>query len=254
MPTRSVEFENSEGHTLSAKLDEPDGGADAYALFAHCFTCSKDTLAAGRVSKALMARGIGVLRFDFTGLGESEGAFHATGFASNVEDLKTACAYMDRAHGPVRLLIGHSLGGAAVLAAAGSLDQARGVVTIGAPSDPEHVRNLFSGALDEIERDGAAEVSIGGRPIRVGKRLLDDLDATDPERAVASLDRPLLIFHSPVDSVVGIENAATIYAWAKHPKSFISLGDADHMLSDKRDAELVAGVIEPWAQRFVLEE
>jgi len=252
MPTRTVEFEAADGHTLAGKLDEPEGGADAYALFAHCFTCSKDTLAAGRVAKGLMRRGIGVLRFDFTGLGESGGDFHASGFSSNVEDLKAACAHTGAHHGPVRLLIGHSLGGAAVLAAAGSLPDVRGVVTIGAPADPAHVRHLFSGALDEIEREGSAEVSIGGRTIRVGKRLIDDLDATDPERAVGSLGRPLLIFHSPVDSVVGVENAATIYQWARHPKSFVSLGDADHMLSDRRDADLVAGVIEPWAQRFVL--
>lgn len=253
MPSEKITFKNARGQTLAGRLDLPDAGASAYALFAHCFTCSKDTLAVSRISRGLVDRGIGVLRFDFTGLGESEGSFDSTSFASNISDLHAACEWMALEHGAVRLVIGHSLGGAAVLSAAGSMDTVRGVVTIGAPADPAHVRNLFAAQLDEIEREGSAMVSIGGRPFRIGKALVDDLSAQDPQRTVSRLGRPLLIFHSPIDRVVGVQNAADLFGWARHPKSFVSLDQADHMLSDRKDADFVAGMISAWSQRFVVE-
>lgn len=252
MSSEKISFKNTRGQTLAGRLDLPDAGASAYALFAHCFTCSKDSLAVSRISRGLMERGIGVLRFDFTGLGESEGSFDSTSFASNVDDLHAACEWMAREHGAVGLLIGHSLGGAAVLSAAGPMESVRGVVTIGAPSDPAHVRNLFEAQLDEIEREGSAMVSIGGRPFRIGKSFVDDLTAQDPKDSVSKLGRPLLIFHSPIDQVVGVENAADLFGWAMHPKSFVSLDNADHMLSDRRDADFVAGMISAWSQRFVV--
>ncbi|MEQ9097443.1 MAG: alpha/beta fold hydrolase [Phycisphaerales bacterium] len=258
MPTTSHTIECPGGHALAARLDEPEADASAYALFAHCFTCSKDSIAASRVSRALADRGIGVLRVDFTGLGQSEGAFAESTFTGNIADLRAACAWLGDNRRPPGLLIGHSLGGAAVLALAGAggeaISSVRAVATIGAPADPEHVTHLFSAGLDEIRRDGSAEVSIGGRPFRVGAALVDDLQRQDPERTIANLRRALMIFHSPVDRIVGIDNAATIYGWARHPKSFVSLDQADHLLTDKADAEMVAGVLAAWAGRVLSSE
>lgn len=253
MPTTTVRFTNTRGVELAGKLDAPEGVPAAAALFAHCFTCSKDSLAAGRVSKALTDHGIAVLRFDFTGLGESEGAFHETTFASNTDDLRAACDFMAREHTPVGLMIGHSLGGAAVLHAAGSVPTVRAVATIGAPADPAHVRHLFAPGIERIEAEGKAEVSIGGRPFTIGRGFVEDLGTHDPERAVGGLGKPLLIFHSPVDTTVGIDNAAQLYAWAKHPKSFVSLDRADHLLNDRRDAAFVADMIGAWSRRTVIE-
>lgn len=251
MGSERITFENDEGHQLAGRLDTPNGDPSGYALFAHCFTCSKDTLAASRIARGLTERGIAVLRFDFTGLGESEGAFDATSFASNVRDLLSACAWLSEHHAPVDLLIGHSLGGAAVVSAAGQMDSVKGVATIGAPSDPSHVRHLFDAHIEEIEREGSAEVSIGGRPFRIGKSFIDDLDAHDPKDVLKGLKRPLMIFHSPIDRIVGVENAAQMFEWAMHPKSFISLGTADHMLSDRKDADFVASMIAAWSQRVL---
>lgn len=251
MPSDRITFQNREGLTLAGRLEQPDTTTRAYALFAHCFTCSKDINAASRIARGLMQRGIGVLRFDFAGLGESEGAFDATSFASNVDDLLDASAWMKDNHGPVELLIGHSLGGAAVLSAASQMDSVEAVATIGAPADPGHVRNLFESKLDEIQQDGSAEVSIGGRTLRIGKKLVEDLEAHDPEQAVRNLGKALMIFHSPIDRVVGIENAAQIYQWAKHPKSFISLDRADHLLTDRRDAEFVTTMLSAWCERVL---
>ena len=251
MGTERITFENHAGQQLAGRFDTPDAQPSGYALFAHCFTCSKDTLAASRIARGLTERGIAVLRFDFTGLGESEGAFDATSFASNVRDLLSACAWVDEHHAPVDLLIGHSLGGAAVVSAAGQMDGVKGVATIGAPSDPTHVRHLFESHIEEIEREGSAEVSIGGRPFRIGKAFLDDLDAHDPREILRGLKRPLMIFHSPIDQIVGVENAAQMFEWAMHPKSFVSLDKADHMLTNRKDADFVAAMITAWSGRVL---
>ena len=251
MPSDRITFKNLQGLTLAGRFEQPDGGIRAYALFAHCFTCTKDINAASRIARGLMQRGIAVLRFDFAGLGESEGEFDSTSFASNIDDLIAASNWVKEHHGPVELLIGHSLGGAAVLSAAAQLGSVSAVATIGAPADPTHVRHLFDAKLDEIERHGSAEVSIGGRTLRVGKQFVEDLDAHDPEHTVREMDKALMIFHSPIDQVVGIENAAKIYQWAKHPKSFISLDQADHLLSDRKDADYVATMLSAWSERVL---
>lgn len=251
MGSKRITFENDDGQQLAGRFDTPQGDPSGYALFAHCFTCSKDTLAASRIARGLTERGIAVLRFDFTGLGESEGDFDATSFASNVRDLLSACAWLSEHHAPVDLLIGHSLGGAAVVSAAGQMDSVKGVATIGAPSDPTHVRHLFESHIEEIEREGSAQVSIGGRPFRIGKSFIEDLDAHDPKDVLKTLKRPLMIFHSPIDQIVGVENAAQMFQWAMHPKSFVSLGSADHMLSDRKDADFVAAMIAAWSHRVL---
>lgn len=253
MPSSRVQFENSTGDMISGRLDLPEGDPHTFAIFAHCFTCSKDSLAASRVSKGLMERGIGVLRIDFTGLGESEGEFDSTSFGSNMQDLQDAAHWLQQHHSSAELLIGHSLGGAAVIGVANRLPDVKAVVTIGAPADPAHVRHLFDSKIDEINQDGSAEVSLGGRAFRIGKQLVDDLAAQNPKKAIRELGRPLLIFHSPIDQIVGIENAAQIYDWAKHPKSFISLDQADHLLNNRRDADFVAGIIAAYAERTVLD-
>jgi len=252
MASEHITFENDEGHLLSGRLDLPDGPPRGHALFAHCFTCSKDVVAASRIARGLTEHGIAVVRFDFTGLGESEGAFGATSFTSNVRDLLAACKWIGEHHAPVDLLIGHSLGGAAVLSAAARMEGVRGVATVGAPADPAHVRHLFEAHIEEIDREGSAEVSIGGRPFRIGKAFIDDLDAVDPKDVVRSLRSPLMIFHSPIDRIVGIENAATLFQWAMHPKSFVSLDTADHLLSDRRDAAFVAAMISAWSERILV--
>lgn len=251
MPSDRITFKNREGLTLAGRLEQPDETVRGYALFAHCFTCTKDINAASRIARGLMQRGIAVLRFDFAGLGESEGEFDTTSFASNIDDLLAACDWMKENHGPVQLLIGHSLGGAAVLSAAARLESARAVATIGAPADPAHVRHLFDAKLDEIEEQGSAEVSIGGRTLRVGKKFVQDLEEHDPEEGVRNLNKALMIFHSPIDQVVGIENAAKIYQWARHPKSFISLDQADHLLSERKDADFVATMLSAWCERVL---
>jgi alpha-beta hydrolase superfamily lysophospholipase len=249
-PTK-IEFENEKGDLLAARLDEPDGETRAYALFAHCFTCSKDILAASRVSQGLVERGLGVLRFDFTGLGSSEGEFGNTTFSSNIGDVRNAAAWLRARRSAPALLIGHSLGGAAVLAAAGDIPECRAVATIGAPADPAHVTHLLGGAIGEIERTGCAEVSIGGRPFRIGRDFVRDLEEQDPERAIGSLRRALMVMHAPTDTIVSVENAARIFGWAKHPKSFVSLDSADHLLTKRRDSEYVADVLAAWAARYL---
>jgi len=232
-------------------MDEPNDGASAYAIFAHCFTCSKDVHATSRISRGLADRGIGVLRFDFTGLGHSGGEFESTTFSTNIGDLVVVADWLRERRTAPAVLIGHSLGGAAVLAATGSIPECRAVATIGAPADPEHVLGLISSHQQEIEQHGRAEVSIGGRPFTISKEFIDDLRTQTPEEIVGSLRRALLIFHAPTDSVVGIENAARIYEWAKHPKSFVSLDNADHLLTDPRDSGFVADVLSAWAGRYI---
>jgi len=246
-----VRFPGSLGATLAASLDTPRVPPAAFALFAHCFTCSKDTLAASRISAALTARGIAVLRFDFTGLGGSEGDFANTNFSSNVADLIAAASWLRANHEAPRLLIGHSLGGAAVLAAAREIPEAAAVATIGAPFEPAHVRRLLAPALPGIEAAGEATVELAGRAFRIKKQFLEDIGSRGNREAIAHLRKALLIFHSPRDATVDIDNAAQIYAAAKHPKSFISLDDADHLLTRKEDAAYVAAVLAAWASRYI---
>ncbi len=223
----------------------------AYALFAHCFTCSKNFMAVTNISRALTAKGIAVLRFDFTGLGDSEGEFAETNFSSNVQDLVVAAEYLEANYEAPKLLVGHSLGGAAVLMAAHKLPAVAAVATIGAPSDPPHVKHLFEGALDQIEDAGQAKVSLGGRPFTIKKQFIDDLNHYEESQAIKELDRPLLILHSPQDDTVDIKNAEKIYKAAMHPKSYISLDGADHLLSRKEDAAYVGEVIASWATRYL---
>ncbi|QXD15560.1 bifunctional alpha/beta hydrolase/OsmC family protein [Rhodocaloribacter litoris] len=252
MNFKRITFENRNGQRLSARLDLPvDGDPLACALFAHCFTCGKNLRALRYLSEALTEAGIAVLRFDFTGLGESEGDFAETTFSSNVEDLVDAAAFLARSYAPPALLIGHSLGGAAVLQAAAQLDAVRAVATIGAPFDPEHVLHLFEDVLDEIERDGVTRVRLAGRAFTVKKAFVDDLAAQNVRRVLRDLKRPLMLLHAPMDQVVGIDNAALLFEAARHPKSFVSLDRADHLLSNEEDARYAGTVIAAWARRYL---
>ena len=251
MRTEPFEFTGAAGQPLAGRIDRPDGPAHAYALFAHCFTCTKDSLAAVRISRALAASGIAVLRFDFTGLGQSGGSFGENGFSSDVSDVVAAAHAMAAADMPPRLLVGHSLGGAAVLAAALELPSVTAVASIAAPFDVEHLTGQFGTALERILADGEAEVDLGGRPFTVRKSFVEDLKQHDQGARIAALRRPLLILHSPRDNSVGLENATAIFQAAKHPKSFISLDDADHLLTRQKDAEFAADMIAAWASRYI---
>ena len=252
MRFEKIHFANPQGEKISARLDLPtEGPPVAYTLFAHCFTCSKNLVAVRHISQALTARGFAVLRFDFTGLGESEGEFSETNFSSNVADLIAAANFLEEHYEAPRILVGHSLGGAAVLQAAGRLPGTVAVATIGAPYDPGHVEHLFESSKAEIEATGEAVVNLGGRPFTIKKQFLDDLDAQTVEETIKNLDRALLIFHSPVDQIVGVENAASIYKSAKHPKSFVSLDQADHLLTNPEDSEYVGTVLAAWAQKYI---
>lgn len=251
MPTERFTFAGHDGHDLAARLDLPQGPTLATALFAHCFTCSKDIHAARRIAARLAGAGIAVLRFDFTGLGHSQGEFENTSFTGNVGDLVKATDALEARGMAPDLLIGHSLGGAAVLAAAGRIASARAVVTIAAPFDPAHVTRHFADALEQIDAEGVAEVDLGGGPIRIGKDLVDSLRSERLADAIAHLRRALLILHAPRDAIVGIDNATEIFRAAKHPKSFVTLDDADHLISDPDDAEYAAGVIAAWAVRYL---
>ncbi|MBI2311743.1 MAG: alpha/beta fold hydrolase [Betaproteobacteria bacterium] len=246
-----VQFTGSHGTPLAARLDLPREKPRAFALFAHCFTCSKDTLASSRISAALMEQGIAVLRFDFTGLGGSGGDFANTNFSSNVGDLVAAADYLRGNFEAPKLLVGHSLGGAAVLAAAPKIPEAVAVATVNAPYDPGHVRHLIQHAAPEIEATGEAEVDLAGRRFRIRKQFLDDLASLDSAQTIASLRKALLVFHTPRDTVVSIDNAAKIFMAAKHPKSFVSLDDADHLISRKEDALYIGQVLTAWASRYV---
>ena len=247
---KKITFEGTQGY-LAARLDSPAGKPRAYALFAHCFTCSKDIFAASRIAGALAERGIAVLRFDFTGLGASDGEFANTNFSSNIGDLLKAADYLRSEYVAPALLIGHSLGGAAVLAAAGEIPETRCVATIGAPYDPEHVKDNFRFKIDEIEEHGEAEVELAGRPFRIQKQFLEDLAIHNQEKRIGALRRALMVLHAPRDEVVGIDNAADIYTAARHPKSFVALDGADHLLTRRSDAEYAAEIIAAWAGRYL---
>lgn len=251
MPTERFQFAGSDGQQLAAALDTPEGQIRAYALFAHCFTCGKDGLAAKRIAVALAARGIAVLRFDFTGLGSSEGDFANSTFASNVADLVRAANHLRDIRKAPSILIGHSLGGAAILAAAEQIPDAKAVVTIAAPSDPAHVTGLFADRIEDIRKLGKAEVSLAGRPFTIKREFLDDVAEHGLMARVSGLHKALLVMHAPTDDTVGIDNATRIFVAAKHPKSFVSLAGADHLLSDRRDSSYVADVIAAWVSRYV---
>ncbi len=251
MTTERITFPGHSGDTLSARLDLPDGPHLATALFAHCFTCSKDIPAARRIAARLASMGIAVLRFDFTGLGHSKGEFANTTFSSNVGDLQAAAEYLTQRGMAPTMLIGHSLGGAAVLRAAGDMDGIKAVITIGAPYDPEHVTHNFSDALADIETEGKAKVDLGGRPFTIGKAFVDDVKAQNLAPAIGSLKAALLVMHAPRDSVVGLENATNIFTAARHPKSFVTLDDADHLITESKDAEYAAEVITAWVGRYL---
>jgi len=251
MRNERFDFPNAEGHVLAGRLERPLGEPKAYALFAHCFTCGKDVRAAKRIAERLTEAGIAVLRFDFTGLGMSEGEFANTTFSSNVADLVAAANHLRQTHRAPALLIGHSLGGAAVLAAAGDIPEARAVVTIAAPSDPRHVTGLFRQHVEDIRQKGELDVTLAGRTFRIRREFLDDVAEQRLLPSVAALRKALLVFHAPTDDLVGIDNASHIFTAAKHPKSFVSLADADHLLSRPSDAAYVANVMAAWAERYL---
>jgi putative redox protein len=251
MPTERFQFTGEGGHQLAASLDLPDQEPIAYALLAHCFTCGKDVLAAKRIAVALAAKGIAVLRFDFTGLGSSEGDFANSTFSSNVADLVRAADHLRETRQAPAILIGHSLGGAAILAAAGRIPEARAVVTIAAPSDPAHVTGLFRDRIEDIRKYGKVEVSLAGRPFDISREFLDDIAEQNLMTQVTNLHKALLIMHAPSDDTVGIENATRIFVAARHPKSFVSLAGADHLLSQRRDSAYVADVIAAWVTRYL---
>ncbi len=249
--TIRASFVGSNGDDLAARLELPAGPVRAFALFAHCFTCSKDVLAARRIAAGLARAGVGVLRFDFTGLGNSQGDFANTSFSSNVEDLVRAADWLRDTYAAPAILIGHSLGGAAVLAAAADVPEAKAVVTIGAPADVGHVLHQFGTSLEAIRSQGEAEVTLAGRQFRIRRSFIEDAQAHNLESKIGKLGKALLVMHAPRDAVVGIDNASTIFVAAKHPKSFVSLDDADHLLSSEAAASYAAEVIGAWASKYI---
>jgi uncharacterized OsmC-like protein/alpha-beta hydrolase superfamily lysophospholipase len=251
MPAEKFDFRSTEGQQLAALLDRPDGAVRAVALFAHCFTCGKDIRAARRIAEGLKVHGVAVLRFDFTGIGASEGEFANTTFSSNVDDLVAAADHLREKLAAPAILIGHSLGGAAVLAAAHRIPKARAVVTIAAPFDPRHVAGLLGDQIPAVGEKNEIEVQIAGRPFHIRRTLLDDIAQQNLAPRIADLGKALLVFHSPTDDTVGIDNASQIFTAAKHPKSFISLAGADHLLSRRSDDAYVANVISAWADRYL---
>jgi uncharacterized OsmC-like protein/alpha/beta superfamily hydrolase len=252
MKSEHLRFPGAHGQSLAARLDSPEGTPVAYALFAHCFTCSKDLKAAGWISRALVEKGIAVFRFDFTGIGESEGDFAGTDFTSNLDDLVAAADFLREEREAPRLLVGHSLGGCAVLAAAERIPEALAVSTIGAPSDTAHLKDALVHLAPDLEAKGEAEVRLGGHPFKVRKELLDDLEEEHLRGVLERLQRALLIFHSPVDGVVGIDHARRLFEMAKHPKSFVSLDSANHLLTAEEDARFVGEMLATWAGRYLV--
>ncbi len=247
-----VNFPNKNGQQLAARLELPSNQeAHNFAIFAHCFTCNKNLSAVRNIGRALNNEGIAVLRFDFTGLGESEGDFENTNFSSNIEDLSAAADYLTKHYKAPSILIGHSLGGAAVIFAGKKIESIQAIATIGAPSSPSHVKHLFKSNVAEIKKTGIAEVFIGGRSFTVKKEFLEDIEAKNMESKVKSLRKPLLVIHSPQDETVGVQNAKEIYQYAHHPKSFISIDGADHLLTNKKDSSYVGNVIAGWAERYI---
>jgi esterase/lipase len=252
MISQKITFKNSKGQELAARLELPENGEPrAFALFAHCFTCNKNLTAVRTIGKTLTQKNIAVLRFDFTGLGESEGDFEHTNFSSNVEDLYSAAHFLENNYQAPELLIGHSLGGAAVLFASAKIPSVKAIATIGAPSNPKHVAHLFHNSIDEINASGKAIVSIGGRKFTINKQFIEDIQGKNIAHNLDEFRNSILIMHSPQDLTVSIDNAAEIYKAARHPKSFVSLNGADHLLSDKKDSEYVGNIIATWADRYL---
>jgi uncharacterized OsmC-like protein/esterase/lipase len=252
MKTSKITFKNHDGYNLTALLELPaDRKPGSFALFAHCFTCNKNFSAVRNISRSLTAAGFGVLRFDFTGLGESEGDFADTNFSSNIQDIKAATDFLTKEYMAPSLLIGHSLGGAAVLYAAAEIESVSAVATIGAPADTKHVKQLISSGIEEIDQKGYAEVSIGGRPFTIKKQFIDDLDAINLRSVLGKMKKALLVAHSPQDNIVGIDNAAIIFKEARHPKSFVSLDGVDHLMSKSTDSIYIGNVIANWAKRYI---
>ena len=247
MKSQKITFENQDGITLSARIELPlENQPLAFVIFAHCFTCNKDLTAVRNISRALSSEGLGVFLFDFTGLGESEGDFSETDFSSNISDLLSASEWLRKNYDVDQFMIGHSLGGAAVLATAGMIDEVKAAVTIGSPYDPFHVSNLFKEHIDEIKAKGKAEVHIGGRPFQLSKQFIEDLKTHDPKDTISGLRKPLMVMHSPQDEIVSIKNAAKIYIAAMHPKNFLSLDGADHLMSRRSDSSYAGQMIAHW--------
>ncbi|WP_297324651.1 alpha/beta fold hydrolase [Nitrosomonas sp.] len=251
MPRIETVFKNAHGESLSGSLEMPSGAVKSYALFAHCFTCSKNNLAATRIARALADFGIAVLRFDFTGLGNSQGDFSNTNFSSNLQDLLAAAHYLEAHYAAPSLLIGHSLGGSAVLAAAQDLAAVKAVVTIGAPATAAHIKHLFADSYQQLKNQQSVQVELGGRSFKIQHQFVDDLEKYNSVAHIKALEKALLIFHSPLDDVVPIDEATRIYTAAKHPKSFVSLDHADHLLSNPEDSRYVAEVLSAWASRYL---
>ncbi|SKB40427.1 bifunctional alpha/beta hydrolase/OsmC family protein [Maribacter arcticus] len=252
MSFEKVTFTNSQGKQLDARLEFPTNQvAHTYAVFAHCFTCNKNFSAVRNISRALVNKGIAVLRFDFTGLGQSEGDFEETNFSSNVSDLVHAANFLEDNYKAPSLLVGHSLGGAAVIFAAVELDSVAAVATVGAPSSPAHVQHLFKSSVDEIKETGKAKVNIGGRDFTIKKDFLDDIESKPMKGILKNMRKPFLVMHSPQDTIVGIENAKELYQFAHHPKSFVSIDKADHLLMNSEDSTYVGNVIAGWAERYL---
>lgn len=249
--SEKVTFDGSQGHELAARLELPEGDPTGFAIFAHCFTCSKDLFAPTRIARGLAERGIAVLRFDFTGLGHSDGEFANTNFSSNIEDLVHAADFLRTEHEAPRFLVGHSFGGTASLVAAGRIEEVQAVATIGAPFHPQHVADLIGEKIEDVEDDGEAHVTLAGREFTVTRQFLDDIRQANMKEALAELRKPLMVFHSPVDKTVDVDNARLIYQAARHPKSFISLDGADHLLTRREDAEFVADMLSAWVPRYV---
>ncbi|TDT46811.1 putative redox protein [Maribacter spongiicola] len=252
MGFEKVSFTNSQGKQLAARLELPTNQeAHSYAIFAHCFTCNKNFSAVRNISRALVNKGIAVLRFDFTGLGDSEGDFEETNFSSNVSDLIQAAKFLEDNYKAPKLLVGHSLGGAAVIFAASQLESVFAVATVGAPSSPAHVQHLFKSSVEEINANGKAKVNIGGRDFTINKDFIDDIESKPMESVLKNLRKPFLVIHSPQDAIVGIENAKELYSYAHHPKSFVSIDRADHLLMNSADSTYVGNVISGWAERYL---
>lgn len=252
MKSERIQFTGSQGVRLTARLDMPDSAEpSSYALFAHCFTCTKNLKAVGNITQAMTEAGIAVFRFDFTGLGESEGDFADTNFSSNVDDLLAAAKHLAADYRNPMIMIGHSLGGAAVIQAARSIDSVKAVATIAAPAEPAYIEHLLRSAKDEIEQKGIADVNIGGRTFSIKKQFIEDISDQNMQEAIFNLNRALLIFHSPKDRTVEIDNAAKIFSRARHPKSFISLDNADHLLSDEEDSRYTGKMTATWAAKYI---
>jgi len=255
MQTKVIKFKNSEELELSARLELPLGTKPtAYAIFAHCFTCGKNAKAATNISRQLTQNGFGVLRFDFTGLGQSEGDFAETGFTNNISDIVSAAEFLEEYYLAPSLLVGHSLGGTAVIHASAKIESVKAVCTIAAPAEATHVLRLLNRDRAEIEQKGKAEVNIGGRPFEIGNTFITDIEKHSTASVLADLKKAILVMHSPQDRVVGIDNAAELYTAARHPKSFISLDGADHLILNPHDAEYASGVLGAWVKRYISED